>query len=193
MFLTALATVGETIFGATFASEVVGISQHGPAAIYTSLKLFLKEDVTHELFVVGGSGIYLRYNTLTEDGRDVIRGVGLVPFLVYFRRDITIGHFLQLQVQNFSLDFTQISPFNIKLQRLHKIRQVGFEVRTTGRILQTIELVEHLINMFQLPKVDISLVITRLVRLLLPVEVRDSFEVFFTIAIGNNFLPRSEQ
>jgi hypothetical protein len=94
LLLTALTTVGETIFGATFASKVIGISQHGPAAIYAGLELFFKEDIAHELFVVSGSGIYLRYDTLTENGRDVVRSIGLSPAFIYLGRNVRIGNFL---------------------------------------------------------------------------------------------------
>ena len=122
MFLTALASVRETIFGATFASEVVGISQQGPAAVYASLELFLKEDVTYELFVVGGRIINFGYDALAEDGGDVVRSIGLAPFLVYLGGDVSVSYFLQFQVQNLSLNFSQISPLNIKIESLHQVR-----------------------------------------------------------------------
>ena len=47
--------------------------------------------------------------------------------------------------------------------------------------------------MFQLPEVDISLVLAWFVGLLLPVQVRDGFEVFFGVAGGYDFFPRAEQ
>ena len=47
--------------------------------------------------------------------------------------------------------------------------------------------------MFQLPEVNIGLVLTRFVCLLLPVEVRNGFEVFLGVATGDDFLPRAEQ
>lgn len=47
--------------------------------------------------------------------------------------------------------------------------------------------------MFQFAEVDISLVFSWLVGLLLPVVVRDGFEVFFGVATWYDFFPRTEQ
>jgi hypothetical protein len=74
-FFAFLTTGGKTVLGASFAGEVVGVAQHNLLTSRTYLEFFFKEYIAYQLYVVGGSFIYLRNNALTEYCGYVVSGV----------------------------------------------------------------------------------------------------------------------